>query len=74
MHKRRIELERLLHRLKVYCRILPRPEKPDLIYIGVISFEWTADVLRLCWHAMLRKMGQKPVSYTHLTLPTSDLV
>ena len=48
MHKRRIELERLLHRLKVYCRILPRPEKPDLIYIGAISFEWTAYGLLLC--------------------------
>ena len=41
------------------------------------QFDWvriTSDLNQACEEVHPKKAGPEPVSYTHLTLPTSDLV
>mgnify|MGYP003381600745 CR=1 FL=1 len=50
----------------------------DSTYLGsvaakIVADGWTAAMLGL-WNAGLWLLRLAPVSYTHLTLPTSDLV
>jgi transposase len=47
-YRRRNEVERLFRRLKGFRRIFSGFEKPDIMFLGFISFAFTADALRLC--------------------------
>lgn len=48
MYKRRNEVERLFRRLKGFRRIFSRFEKPNVMFLGFISFALITDGLRLC--------------------------
>lgn len=45
-YKRRNQVERLFRRLKRFRRIFSRFEKLDVMFLGFISFAFTADGLR----------------------------
>ena len=53
MNKRRNNVEHLFRRLKGFRRIFYRFDKPDVMFVGFISFALTADGLRLCLHPKL---------------------
>jgi len=45
-YKRRNQVERLFRRIKRFRRIFSRFEKLDVMFLGFISFAFTADGLR----------------------------
>ena len=48
----------------------------DVLKVGAISFAGTLEPTEnyFSWAVVRFGVGETPVSYTHLTLPTSDLV
>ena len=50
------------------------PELARILGTGAASIYKKSDVTLLADQFQVPDMGSKPVSYTHLTLPTSDLV
>lgn len=45
LYKHRNEVERLFRRVKRFCRVFTRYDKPDIIFLGFITFAMIVDEL-----------------------------